>query len=88
MEDLIDILEDYLSPVEIVKLLSNILKCKYNSEEKLKEYAIYNNICPRCYSELTMYTWKESRGEHFGFPAEEEMSELRCNDCGWNNNKY
>ncbi len=81
LEELIKILKENWSPVEIVEYLAVIIRKEYL--EKLEEYAVENKVCPECYCELTWYSWKESRGEHFGFPAYEEMSELRCNNCNW-----
>ena len=83
MYDLIDLLEDKLTPAEIVELLNEVFHDFKESKEELKEYAIGNNICPMCTTQLSVYSWKEDRGEHFGFPAFEEMTELRCPECGW-----
>ena len=84
VDEIIDALEDRgLLPSEVVEKVYNTLKDKYNSEKILKEYAISNNICPRCGYELKLHTWKESRGAHFGCSSEEEVSELRCVDCEW-----
>jgi len=55
----------------------------YNSKRIVKEYAIYHNICPKCRERLKLITYYEPKCEHFGYPASEEISELRC-DCGWN----
>ena len=77
MEELIEILEVGLSPADIVELLN-----QFNQDE-LNKYAVKHNICPDCYRELRLHTWKENRGEHFGFPAHETLSELRCDSCGW-----
>ena len=77
---IIDALENYgLLPSEII----DILKDRENYEQTLKEYAVSNNICPRCGYELKLHTWKESRGSYFGCSSEEEVSELRCVDCEW-----
>jgi len=85
MDDLIEILKQELTPGEIVELLSDILihTDKNILENKLEEYAIDNEICPKCYSDLTLYEWEESRGEYMGFPASEKLAEWRCNSCGW-----
>jgi uncharacterized protein with PIN domain len=76
INDLVEILEEQFTPLEVVELLSGFY------EEDLEDYAIKNNICPKCLSQLTIYKWKESRGECFGFPTYEEMSELVCQGCG------
>ena len=84
VDEIIDALEDRgLLPSEIVEKLNNTLKDKYNSEIILKEYAVNKNICPRCGDDLVLQTWKESRNEHFGCVCEEEMSELKCENCLW-----
>ncbi len=88
MNGLIDFLEDYLSPIEIIELLGCVLKHKGDSEKILREYAVYHNICPICCSELSLYTYSESRGEHFGTPVEEMLSELRCVNCGWSDEDW
>lgn len=75
INDLIEILEEQFTPLEIVELLSGFY------EEDLEEYAINNNICPKCLSQLTIHKWGEL-SEHFGRPVVEEMSELICNGCG------
>jgi len=75
-KELTIILEERYSPSDIVELLDGF------SKEDLDEYALDNRVCPRCFSELKVHTWNESRGEQFGFPTEEEMSELRCEGCG------
>lgn len=77
MEELFEILEKDLNPMEIIELLNEF------DREKLITYAVKNNICPKCCSQLKVHGWKESRGDYFGFPSYEEMFELRCNDCGW-----
>lgn len=88
IEDLIDVLENSgLLPEEVIEIINNILKDKYNTKAKLKEYAIFHNICPNCGSNLSLHIWKESRGEHFGFSAYEEMLESRCISCGWNDSE-
>lgn len=81
MEDLIEILEETLLPVEIVELLNELINNQYII--KLQEYAVDNDICPKCYGELSTYTFREDRGEHFGVPIKEEMHETRCKECGW-----
>ena len=35
----------------------------------------------KCLSQLTIYKWKESRGECFGFPTYEKVK-LVCQGCG------
>ncbi len=83
MNDLISYLEDKLSPAEIVELLNEVIYYDEESKETLRKYAIDNNICPMCASTLSLLKWREDRGEHFGFPAYENMSELYCPECGW-----
>lgn len=77
-----EILENYCSPAEIVELLSEIDK------EDVEKYAKENFICPKCYGDLKIITYYEDRGDCFGFPSKEEMSELICeNVCGWVDNE-
>jgi ribosomal protein S27AE len=77
LTDLTDILEGSFSPSEIVEMLDNI------SKYDIENYAVKNNTCPRCYSELSTRNWKENRGECHGFPSYENMSELVCQRCHW-----
>lgn len=79
MNDLIDALERTHNPIEIVELLNNFI---FNQED-LNSYAIKNNICPKCYSDLRIHSWREPRGECFGFSSKETLSELRCEGCNW-----
>lgn len=79
MDEIIEILKRNFKPVEIVEILNDFT---FNQEE-LDNYAIEHEVCPKCYSELVIHSWKEDRGQYFGFPVEENMSELRCEECGW-----
>lgn len=75
-------LSDDYSPLEIIKIVRGIDK------EEVDRYAVDNLICPICLGNLRLTAYYEPRGEHFGFPAWEEMSELVCEDqCGWINNE-
>jgi len=45
-------------------------------------------LCTRCKevwdeSELEIHTWEESRGEFWGMPCTETMSEQCCPRCGY-----
>jgi len=51
-------------------------------KEDLEDYALQKLVCPKCFSSLTIYRWKEPRPDHFGTPCEEEMSEYHCEECG------
>ncbi len=73
--DLIEILEERYSPSEIVELLNDF------DESKLKDYAIEHDVCIKCYGNLVIHRYKEDRGEFWGFPCSEEMSELICECC-------
>lgn len=86
MDGLIDFLNDYLSPQEIVERLDYILRNDYWSKDILRQYAIDHNICPICYSELISNTYCEDRGEYFGFPVSEKIGILICKECGWEEN--
>ena len=76
--DLIEMLEenDFTSS-EIVELLMDIDKTV------VEDYAIKKWICPRCYSDLKVHTYKEPR-EGWGRIVEENMSEIYCRNCGYN----
>ena len=75
--DLIEILEESnLSPPEIIELLTNF------DRDSIKEYALENLICDRCFGKLSLHTWVEDRGEYMGKPAFEEMFEWVCMGCG------
>ncbi len=82
MNSIFFLLEQQLSPSEVVELLTYFLNFPDSSRDQLEEYAILNNICPKCFSKLTTYCWEE-RSEYFGRIVGEEMSELRCDCCGW-----
>ena len=62
---------------------------QFNNEVKdiIEEIMIKENICPNCYSDLEIHMWNETRGEHFGYPVCEPMSELRCPSCKWSVDK-
>lgn len=75
IRELVEVLEERYTLSEIVELLSDFDK------EDLQNFAIQNNICPKCFDILTVHKWKEP-SEHFGFPCREEMSELICVGCG------
>jgi hypothetical protein len=81
MDELIKILEEQYLPSEVVKILKELELSSYQ-EEIVVGYAKDHDVCFNCCGELEWHTWKESRGEYFGFPAFEEMSELICRDCG------
>ena len=74
--ELTSILEDRYLPEEIVEFLSNIEK------EDIRDYALKNMVCPKCYGDLVERSYKEDR-EHFGFPCKEEINEILCENCGW-----
>lgn len=76
MFDLIEILEERLSPSEVVELLN------LYDKQKIQDYAIKHKICVKCLSDIIVVTWQEDRGEFWGSPAYENMSELRCSGCG------
>ena len=63
---------------------------QFNSEVKevIEGIMIEENICPNCYADLKIHTWSEPRGECFGTPCSEIMSELRCQSCGWNEDNH
>jgi len=76
MKEIIEILEERYSPEEIWELFDNY------DEDQLRDYFIKNDICPLCGGEIYTHRWRENRGEHFGFPAFEDMRELKCESCG------
>jgi len=75
MYDLIEILEESLSPSEIVELLNRF------DEEILRDYAVDHDVCVRCTGRLVVHRWDEDRGQFWGFPCKENMEELICEDC-------
>lgn len=81
INEIINVLEEKYLPSEVVKELK-LLDLSSFEEEQLREYALDHDICYECGGELVVHTWKESRGEFWGFPCQEEMSEIRCRDCG------
>jgi hypothetical protein len=76
MDELIQILEDSLSPSEIIEILKSF------DEDKLRDYGIKNDICVNCGGDLILHRWEESRPEFWGFPCREEMCEIICVECG------
>ena len=81
MNEIIEILEERFLPSEVVMRLKELDLSSFE-EEIVKEYSLNHDICYECGGELVWHTWEESRGEFWGFPCEEEMSELRCVSCG------
>lgn len=75
MDELLDFLETRYTSSEIIELLNDF------DEDKLKDYAIKNDLCVLCGGDLYLHRWDEPRGEHFGFPCKEPMSELKCESC-------
>lgn len=82
MRDLIDVLEIYHLPEEVVELIRDALA----NPEVLEEYALKNNLCPKCGEELKFCEWEEERGEYLGFPCSEKVGVKCCRDCGWKQN--
>lgn len=76
LKDIINSLEERYSLTEIIEMLNEI------DSDDIEKYAIAHDVCPRCYNELVIQTWKERRPDHFGFPAYETMRELVCQSCG------
>jgi hypothetical protein len=76
IQELVEVLEERYTLSEIVEMLCDIDK------QDIEDYAIGHNVCPRCYSQLELHTWKEARGDYFGSPAFEEMGEIYCLCCG------
>jgi len=74
--ELTSILEDRYLPEEIVEMLDDIEK------DDIKDYAVKNMVCPKCYGELVEKSWEDDR-EHFGFPCKKEMREILCENCDW-----
>lgn len=81
MNELIDILKERFLPSEVVMRLKELDLSSFE-EEELKRYALDNDVCYECGNELVWHTWNEDRGEFWGFPCKEEMSELTCRVCG------
>ena len=81
MDELIDILEEKYLPSEVVKELKNLDLSSFE-EECVREYALNHDICYECSGELIWHTWNEDRGEFWGSRCYEQMSELKCRDCG------
>lgn len=75
MNDLFEILEERYSYSEIVELLNEF------NEERLREYAIDHEVCPRCAGMLFTHNWEEKR-EWWGSICFEPLSELKCENCG------
>lgn len=85
MYEIFDAMEDKLTPEEIIEELLMVVKYPNHLKEEIKEYALEKNLCPECAGELSLKSWHECRGEHFGFPAKEKLHSLKCENCGWYN---
>lgn len=76
MDEIIEMLEERHTPLEIVEKLKSI------DVFDIDNYAVGHDICPICLGELVIHRYKDYRGECFGFPSWEEMCELVCSRCG------
>ncbi len=74
MKELIEYLRERYTPSEIVELLNEF------DEDILKDFAIENDVCPRCAGELILHRWDEKH-EYWGAIVFEPLSELRCSNC-------
>jgi uncharacterized protein with PIN domain len=81
MDELIDMLRDQYPPSEIIEKIKAAIYSGSRGRQILDEFALDNNLCPKCNENLETHTWREPRGEHFGYPAEEYVSQLWCNNC-------
>ena len=80
--------EDKIETLEFVKNFFrkvgyNPLQFNSDIEDVIHDIMLKEKICPYCHSELELHTWNEPRGEHFGYPVSEKMSEFKCRNCGW-----
>ena len=75
MNELIEILEERFTPVEIIKLLDGIDKFDVDN------YAVEHDICPLCLGELVIRKYKEYRGEFWDFLLMKNC-DLVCLSCG------
>lgn len=76
MDEIIEMLEERHTPLEIVEILYSLDKFDVDN------YAVEHDICPLCLGELVIHRYKDYRGDFWGFPAYEEMCELMCSRCG------
>jgi hypothetical protein len=92
LDDLIDIWEQAESydKEEVFSILSKLINTinaepNFVSDAKyhLAEKCVNDNICPKCFNELSIETHLESRGECRGCSVDETVGELNCNYCGW-----
>ena len=81
MYDIINALDNMMSPSEVVETLNLAFRHYKRSLQQIKQYALDNNICPKCTCELEVHTWIEDRGECHGYPTKEYMSEKVCPNC-------
>ena len=82
MHDLLEILGEHLSAVEIGELMKPILKYHENSENELNDYLVEKCICPVCLSEefREEKSWEETdRDGNRG----REYTWLICKQCGY-----
>lgn len=59
------------------------IDCINTLEEAKIDYAQQIGYCPKCSNEMHYHTWIENRGEYQGFPVEERMGEMICEECGY-----
>lgn len=74
MEELLNFLETKYSPSEIIELLNEF------DEEKVEDYALAHDLCPRCGGDLMVHRWREKH-EYWGSIVFESLSELKCESC-------
>jgi uncharacterized protein with PIN domain len=74
---------------EVLELIQDLIKdmssdpirfCDELNNE-FKEYSLQKGYCPDCLVELVSTSWKESRSEYFGSPANETITNYVCPSC-------
>lgn len=60
-------------------------KFEYTLDKLKEDYALDDKpVCPSCGEDLTVINeWDEDRGEYQGFPANEHMMLIGCEDCSY-----
>jgi len=74
VKELLEYLKERYSPSEIVELLNEF------DEDQLRDYALENDVCPRCGGEIYTHRWEEKH-EVWGAICFEPLSELKCSVC-------
>jgi hypothetical protein len=86
-----DSIKDKYPNNEIIEIVNDIIndlqKHKNDCIKTLKnvrdDFCYEVGYCPMCGNEMHYESWIEDRGEYQGFPVEETVGEMVCEECGY-----